>query len=339
LAITSAGFDGTVDEVQAAKMARFAGSEYAVLAAGSMKVAPVTTADRTVAVWGGTAFGHGVLSESDTTVNLQAAAVSSGSRWDTVVLRRDWQPPGGTASLMLLQGTSSKLVASTRKVGPGVLDDQLLALVRFQAGQTLPQEIVDLRCWPSKVVAANDLAALTTAQLGTEAVVGGVRYRRELDASQNLAWIPDRTNVSAGLVAEEKISTAAIDFEAGWTFAAGYTTRVLRIGNFVQLDLSIRRSGAEVNPGATLTIGQIPAGFRPDTPTPFPMVYYSANGTYGGVLQVYDNSGNINTVSGYPGETINRRSTSTDISIRAQAFYMVKTANVPQTGPTNVGTN
>lgn len=339
MAITSAGFDGVVDEVQFAKMARFTGADYAVGSNTALRVTPVTTANLTVQVAAGAGFGHGVLSESDTVVNLQAPAVLSGSRWDTVVLRRDWQPPGGTAAVMLLQGTSSKLVASSRKTGPGVLDDQLLALVRFQAGQTLPQEIIDLRTWPSKVYAANDLAALPGASLGTEAVVGGIRYRRELDASQNLAWVADRTNVAVGLVANEKISTAAISFESGWTFAGGYTTRVLRIGNFVQLDLSIRRSGAEVNPGATVTIGQIPAEFRPDTPTPFPMIYYSADGTYGGLLQVYDNSGNINTVSGYPGQTINKRTTTTDISIRAQAFYMVKTANVAPTGQTNVGTN
>jgi hypothetical protein len=323
LAISSAGFDGVVDEVQFARMAAFMGSQYAVGLSTDLKPSVVSSADRTVAIAPGTAFGHGVLSVSDATVNLQGAIVTSGTRWDTVVLRRDWQAPGGTATFMLLQGSSTKLVATSRQNTPGVLDDQLIALVRFQAGQNLAQEIVDLRSWPAKVVLANDLAALPKSPLGTEAIVNGVRWRRELDASLNIQWVMDRTNIAIGVAPVEKLGTAAVSAASGWTLASSYTTRGLRIGNWIQLDISLRRTGADVNPGATMTVGSVAADLRPDVPTPVHMIFYSANGSYGGTLQVYPD-GDLNTVSGFGGELINRRTSASDISVRAQAFYMVK---------------
>jgi hypothetical protein len=323
VAIVSAGFDQTIDEVQFARMSRFMGAEYAVGTDADFKVTPVTTADRTVRVAPGAAYAHGVLCDSGSAVNLQSTIVTSGSRWDTVVLRRDWQPPGGTATLMLLTGSATKLIAASRLSGPGVLDDQPLALVRFTAGQNLPQEIVDLRAFPSKVFAAADLAALPNATLGTEAVVGGKRWRREMDSSGNLAWILDRTNIDAGIIAATKTNGTAVSPGAGYVLASNYANRGLRIGNFIHLDISLRRTGAEVSPGATATVASVSNDFRPDEPIAVPMVYYSSGGSFGGMLQVYPD-GDVNTVSGYPGESINKRTLATDISIRATASFMVK---------------
>lgn len=185
----SLGYDGTVSETQIARMAHNFGADYAVEGAADWKVTAVAGQDRTVAIAPGTGYGHFVRDTTDSIATIQLATITSGTRWDLIVCRRDWQPPGGVSTFEKVQGTSSKVIPSGRLVGPGVKDDQPLALVQVTAGQTLPTAIVDLRTWPSKVITASDLLALPNAALGTEAVVSGTRYRRELDNTNNLAWV------------------------------------------------------------------------------------------------------------------------------------------------------
>lgn len=185
----SLGYDGTVSETQIARMAHNFGADYAVEGAADWKVTAVAGQDRTVAIAPGTGYGHFVRDTTDSIATIQLATITSGTRWDLIVCRRDWQPPGGVSTFEKVQGTSSKVIPSGRLVGPGVKDDQPLALVQVTAGQTLPTAIVDLRTWPSKVITASDLLALPNAALGTEAVVSGTRYRRELDNTNNVAWV------------------------------------------------------------------------------------------------------------------------------------------------------
>lgn len=178
MALTPKGFDGTVTEADFAKMARHFGTPYSVKDDPDLKVTAVAGQDRTVQIATGEAAAYGVLVTNDAAITLQLPTIASGTRWDLVCLRRDWQPAGGTATVTYVQGTSTKAIPAGRNANPGVIDDQPLALVQLTAGQTQPTAIVDLRSWASKVITVSDLLALPDAPLGTRAVVGSVRYKR-----------------------------------------------------------------------------------------------------------------------------------------------------------------
>jgi hypothetical protein len=178
VAITSVGYDGSVTEVEWAGLAQFVGSAYAVGGLNDWRVETVAGQDRTVRILPGTGYGHGVADLSDANVTLQLPTIGSGTRWDLVVARRDWQPPGGTTTFTHVTGTATQQIPAGRKSGPGVEDDQPLALVQVTAGQTLPTGIVDLRVLPSKVLSVWSLLALPDATIGTVARVGPVEYIR-----------------------------------------------------------------------------------------------------------------------------------------------------------------
>ena len=138
--ITSTGFDGTVDYAEWAALTSHMGAQYGVVGKDSFAVS-VGVGDRVLNVQPGLAAGQGILDESDAVENLTGAAVASGNRWDLVALRRAWG--SSTSTLVLIQGGSAASLPA-RSTTPGVQDDQPLALVRFSAGQTAAQEIIDL---------------------------------------------------------------------------------------------------------------------------------------------------------------------------------------------------
>lgn len=193
MAITSVGFDGTINEVQWAALSWYLGADYAVFGLTNFRVTAVTGQDRTVSISTGTAYGHGVLSTNDAPISLQLPVIASGTRWDLVALRRNWST--NTASVVSVQGTSTQTVPSGRNANPGVLDDQPLALVQVTAGQTLPTAVLDLRVFPSKVYHAKSLLAFPSPRLGTEVNVndsgvggGMIRYSRQ-QFEDGPAWV------------------------------------------------------------------------------------------------------------------------------------------------------
>lgn len=150
MAIVSGGYDGSLDEVGVAAWHAAASSRPGIVTGVSLTV--VGNVDRTVRVGAGQAYGFGVLDTITGNTDLQCEAVTSGSRWDTLVLRRDWRPAaGGPSALMLLKGTSTQGISALAQNTPGVLHDQILALVRVQSGLTTIQELVDLREWPESL--------------------------------------------------------------------------------------------------------------------------------------------------------------------------------------------
>jgi hypothetical protein len=189
MAITSVGYDGTIGETEWAKLASFIGTPYAVAGTADYATAINVSADRTVTVSAGTAYGHGVYDVNSAPVNVQCDTIVSGSRWDLICIRRNWVPAGGTTTVIKVNGNASRIVPSGRSQTPGVQDDQPIALVQITAGSTLPTAVVDLRVFASKVLTVNDLIALPTPALGVEAVVGGIRYRRDLDSTGSAAWL------------------------------------------------------------------------------------------------------------------------------------------------------
>lgn len=192
MAITSVGYGGTINEVEMALTAGSFPAEYGVLAASAWKVTAAAGMDRGVAIAPGTGYGHFVTVTSDTQVVLQGAPVSSGSRWDTVVMRRDWQPPAGESAFVLVQGSTSQAIAAGRLNTPGVEDDQPVALVRFTAGQTAPTQIIDLRCWSGNagLIAASADALAYLGRLGSRVTIGDTVWTRAIDPTGSLAWSP-----------------------------------------------------------------------------------------------------------------------------------------------------
>lgn len=195
MAITSIGYDGSIDETQWAQLVPLVGAaHYGVMETTDWRVTASTTLDRGVRVGVGSGWGHGVLDTNTTTITLQGDTVSSGSRWDMVVARRNWGGEGGATSFVLIKGSSSKALPA-RNVDPGTLDDQPLALVQFSAGSTAATTIVDLRCFARNggVVARDELALDYLQHAGAKITIGNTVWSRDLDVNGSPQWNTSNT--------------------------------------------------------------------------------------------------------------------------------------------------
>lgn len=146
MAITGAGFDGTLTEVAWAKLNGPPGIP-------DQTVPGSTTTDLAVTISGsalsasvaaGTYNRHGVLVSNDAAATVSFTNPGSGSRWDCVALLINWAT--NTVTLTVTQGTSSPAVpwASMQKT-IGTQVHVPLALVQLTAGQTKPVTSIDLR--------------------------------------------------------------------------------------------------------------------------------------------------------------------------------------------------
>jgi hypothetical protein len=190
MAITSIGYDGTVDESDWTKLMGSAAT-YGVADRSHWKVTTHATLTRGVSIATGSGWGHGVYDTSDATVSLAGATISSGTRWDMVVARRNWSGTGGSTSFAIITGTSTKALP-VRNVIPGSLDDQPIALVQFTAGQSAATAIVDLRIWAGSgggLYAQDILARDYTNGAGTRLFINGEDWVSTTDASGNQAWV------------------------------------------------------------------------------------------------------------------------------------------------------
>lgn len=177
MAFVDAGYDGTVDESQFARLLY----RYAVVGADDFKASNVAGADRTLSIANGTALGPGSLNVGTAFSPIQFDAVTSGTmRWDLVVLRRDWQPPGGNTSIVIIKGGATQVLPA-RNQNPGVIDDQPLYLQQVNAGSTSLGLRIDLRVWVGAggAEAADKLALTYLAQPGAAVKVGEDTHRYE----------------------------------------------------------------------------------------------------------------------------------------------------------------
>jgi microcystin-dependent protein len=131
--IASAGYSGTVTQENWATMAQFAGVDTAVATATDCAVTGAA-GTRVVSVSPGVAWGWGVLDTLSGSNTVSLAANGTGAtRWDAIVVRRNWST--GTTTLAAVTGGSAE-TAPTLTVTPGVQADQMLALVAVPAGAT-----------------------------------------------------------------------------------------------------------------------------------------------------------------------------------------------------------
>lgn len=205
-----------VKETTWAQSAQSRGALFGVVGANDFALSAHPSTPYTVNVAGGTAWGHGIWDEvTGTTAVTATAPAANVTRWDLVVLRRDWQPTGGGPSaLRIVQGTATQAIPSTRENRPGIVADQPLWLVQWRGGQTQPQAMIDLRCWagPGGVEIAHLLARNYLNIPGAAVKLGRDIHRYEKGANNVWGWSTGVTGwtdltlgVTEGIVGERNM--------------------------------------------------------------------------------------------------------------------------------------
>lgn len=197
---TSYGYPGQVDAAAWAAMWARTGAQYSC-DPGALAPSIVPTADRTIRLTAGSVQGQGVLDVLDVDTNVQLGTISSGSRWDLVVVRRSWEASSGTTSLKVVPGDATQLTAITsRRTGVGTQDsgssggdDQPIALVQVTAtpGGAVISGLVDLRCFAGDrgvVLARDELALQYLTRPGTQVRIGSTTWTRYMTSDGSLGW-------------------------------------------------------------------------------------------------------------------------------------------------------
>lgn len=217
----SVGYEGTIQEPDWARlMIHAAGRRYGVVAPSDWKVTP-GAADREIRIAPGMGFAAGVLDRTDAEVSLTLPARASGSRWHLIVARRDWQ--ANVSSFDSIPGPTGSASIPTREVEPGILDEQPLALVRVQAGQSQVVEIRDLRVWVSNggAFAVDDLVRQYLGPLGTSLFINGVAWNRALNTLGTSVWVRTPSEKQAGTASGTQ--TGGIAYPGATTHLAAFT--------------------------------------------------------------------------------------------------------------------
>lgn len=345
MALTSAGFDGTIDEQSWATMSALNGAQYAVAGVHDFEVTPRTGATLTVNVAAGTAFGRGVTVTNSAQITVALDAIASGTRWDAIVIRRTWT--SNTVTVDKITGTATRAVPAGRNNTPGTLDDQVIGLVQVTAGNSVPTAVVDMRVWQSKVMMVADLLAITNPILGMEAVVLGTgtqtdlldrRWRYSLDATSNPAWELDSTSLANRPLTISDGAGGVATAQTGFSVGTGLLNEATRDRNTVQLDLEIRRTGARIasdaNGGlADVNAIQIDAKYWPSHNTPVHFTYYGGPVGSTTVFQSFSGSATLNTAGMFtinslaPNIYLNQVTDGTSCSIRAHVTFLQRAQN------------
>ncbi|GGH34260.1 hypothetical protein [Microbacterium album] len=255
--ITSVGYAGTVSEVEWADLAwRAGGARYGVAGIDDWR-ATVAMGDRAVQISPGKGWGNGVVDTSDAPEVLTAAPVASGTRYDLLVARRDWQTRQTTFAIV--QGSAERAIPA-RATDVGIVDEQPLWLLRVVAGQSQVQEIIDVRVIPGDggMLAFDQLALSYLGLLGTVVRIGDVVWSRVLNAVGTPTWrsapSPDTDTGWVTLTPQNQ----------AWSVAAQYGYQALavrRIGFSTDLSGIIRNATQRVQAG--FVGAHVPAGSRP----------------------------------------------------------------------------
>lgn len=193
MALTSVYYDGPVTESDRAKN-RTGAPDYGVYGPDDFKVTAHPSIPYAVLVKAGRAHGHGVTDTAEEDQVVQCASITSGVRWDLIVVRRNWQPAlGGPSTLAAIQVGSSPVIPDPpiRKVGPGVEDDQPVFLVKWQGGVSAPVDFIDLRVWAGNggLYAKNDLVRSYMNKVGTELNINGINWEYRLGDNDIAGWV------------------------------------------------------------------------------------------------------------------------------------------------------
>lgn len=260
MAITSIGYEGSVDEVAWAKLAPALGVDCAVIT--GLDASIVSTTDRTVRLTAGSAVGWGVHDTSDATADIQCPVIGSGIRWDTIVIRRTWadETNPGFTSLVAVQGTSAKAIAAGVQNQPGIIADHPLFLVRLTGGQSLVQEIFDVRVWAG--------SPLWRAQSTIPAAAG---FRHGQVLVQNVGGAPD-VLVRQGIAGTETWTRLLGPKWVNMTLATGmtafnaYIPRYTLSGGKVHIEGIVKRTSGGAFTAGSWLLTTLPIALAPDRP-------------------------------------------------------------------------
>jgi hypothetical protein len=237
MAIVSVGYDGTVDEVQIAKMFPSVGaSRYGVVGAADWKVSAHPSTAQAVTISAGSGWGSFVFDTSDTVSTVQCDAISPGStRWDLITVKRDWQPVNGTTTFSKVTGGSTQVLPA-RLTNRGVQDEQPLALVQWTGGQTQPTAIIDLRCWAGNggLVAKDELVKSYLDIVGASVYINGIIWR----------YIPGANDVP-GWVAFGDVTEYPPIATSGYTTSGSVYVTAEGTKRRITVDLTFLRTGAD----------------------------------------------------------------------------------------------
>ena len=233
MAITTGGYDGTINEVQFATMF----PRYSLLGPEDLK-ATTQAGDRIVSIGNGTALGPGTIDVCTNLPTIQFNA-ATGTRWDLVVLRRDWQPPGGLSEIKIIEGGTSQAYPAVGTAAnqwnrrPGIMDDQPLYLQ--QVNGTLLGTRIDLRAWSSHggVTAAHEMAKTYLETLGAEVLIGQTRWQYVIGANSVPGW-----------VAQGEPTFYTPGTAAGWAVTGQIASEPAGSKRRVTVDVSVKRTGA-----------------------------------------------------------------------------------------------
>lgn len=201
MTIRSVGYDGPIGEQDWARwLAPYTGSGYTVFGPGDFACAPAASLSTHIAPGG--AHGDGVTDVSDAQVTIQHEPVTSGTRYDAIVLTRDWQggpsttPFGavtyGKSSIDVVRGGTA-MALPTLERSPGVGKAQHpIALMGVTAGVSTPTLAVDFRATLSKAAWVRSLLAMTGPP-GTRYALApdGRRYVMAIDSSGTVRPVPE----------------------------------------------------------------------------------------------------------------------------------------------------
>lgn len=196
MAINSTFYDTApgegVKETTWAQSAPSRGSLFGVVGENDFKLTAHPSTPYTVNIGPGKAWGHGVFDEVTGTTAVTCATPAKGViRWDLMAIRRDWQPTGGGPSgFKAISGSATQTIPTTMENRPGIVADQPLYLLQWKGGETQPQKIIDLRCWPSigGVEIADKLALSYLATPGAAPKLGSSTWRYEKQANNVWDW-------------------------------------------------------------------------------------------------------------------------------------------------------
>lgn len=320
------GFAGSVDQVEDALRSPFQGNILpVVLRSDSLAVSPNLSGTRSVNIAAGTSWAHGVRAAFDATaMTFDAVTVLNQTRWDAVIVRRDWN--AGTAVLTKVVGVPAvgapKVLPAGVRNEPGQVHDQVLALVQitYNVGTVV---VEDRRMLAHKTTWAPSVAALPPADralFGMEALVGdaGTRYRCGLNSSGVPAWLSQgsgwlwATEGDVVSMGQGGFSGTNMGNQGGYNPTTGD----------VQLDLRFRRAGATVTPNATgnfspdLPFGIIREAYRPSTYKPIEVQYRAASGAWYQGGGIFGADGLLTIFSGTAGVPLATWPDATQSSLR-----------------------
>lgn len=289
MAITSLGYND--DSIGASDWAniisRLGSARFGVADVDAWRVTP-GPGDREVRITPGAGWGSGVWDQSNAFETVSLAAVPSGERWDLVCMARNWA--GKLSAFGKRQGTAERVLPPppTRKVAPGVEEDQPLALVRARAGSSsiLTSDIIDLRVVPGDggMVAFHELALTYLTGIGTVVRIGSTEYARVLNGDAAVWAKTDTTQVTAPYTSAQTFW----QFE-GWPPYAAST--VTREGSRVySRGLMSNSQVVSVDVGGHYLIAQIPPHLAPAQQASFPT--FAGAGT-GPATLIFMPNGNV----------------------------------------------